>query len=133
MRYIYNLSCCKSLKLLGGIRVALDGSFFNGNVSDNSFHSVKRLSDEIEKLKNQVDEWLAVLDSSDRDEMSVPCHDPELPAKLEKLKALQSLQGTKEALLESLKQADQTQISKTDSDARLLTQQPPAKAGGLVR
>jgi len=40
----------RALNLLGGKRVAVDGSYFNGNVSNESFHSVKRLAENIEKL-----------------------------------------------------------------------------------
>ena len=127
------ITLCKSLKLLGGTRVAVDGSFFNGNVSDASFHSVKRLAEDIEKLKTRIDEWLKAFDKEDRDDMSVPCYDPDLPAKLEKLKTMQSLKETKETLLQSLKQADETQISETDSDARLLNKRGQTIAGYNVQ
>lgn len=124
---------CKSLKLLGGTRMAVDGSFFNGNVSDASFHSVKRLAEDIEKLKTRIDEWLNALDKGDREDLSVPSHDPDLPAKLEKIKAIQNLKDTKETLLESLKQAGETQISETDADARLLNKRGQTIAGYNVQ
>ena len=69
------------------------------------------------------------MDKEDRDDMTVPCHDPDLPVKLEKLKTMQSLKETKETLLQSLKQAGETQISETDSDARLLNKRGQTIAG----
>ena len=45
------IALCKELCLLGGERVAVDGSYFNGNVSDQSFRSVKGLHQEIQQLR----------------------------------------------------------------------------------
>jgi len=84
------MSLCRALNLLGGTRVAVDGSYFNGNVSDASFHSVKRLAEDIEKLGSRINEWLNALDQADRDDLESPSRDPDLPAKLEKLKGLQA-------------------------------------------
>jgi len=83
---------CRALNLLGGKRVAADGSYFNGNVSDASFHSLKRLAEDIEKLGSRIDEWLNALDQADRDDLESPSRDPDLPAKLE----LQALKESKE-------------------------------------
>jgi len=87
------------------------GCYFNGNVSDECFHSVKRLAEDIEKLGGRIDEWLSALDQADRDDLESPSRDPDLPAKLEKLKGLRSLKESKEELLNSLTAAGVTQIS----------------------
>lgn len=109
--HVQFIALCRALNLLGGKRVAVDGSYFNGNVSDESFHSVKRLAEDIEKLGGRIDEWFSALDQADRDDLESPSRDPDLPAKLEKLKGLQSLKEPKEELLNSLTAAGVTQIS----------------------
>ena len=131
--HIQFIALCRALNLLGGKRVAVDGSYFNGNVSDESFHSVKRLAEDIEKLGSRIDEWLNALDQADRDDLESPSRDPDLPAKLEKLKGLQALKESKEDLLKSLTAAGVTQISETDSDARLLNKRGQKTAGYNVQ
>jgi len=88
--HVQFIALCRALNLLGGKRVAVDGSYFNGNVSDASFHSVKRLAEDIEKLGSRIDEWFNALDQADRDNLESPSRDPDLPVKLEKLKGLQA-------------------------------------------
>jgi transposase len=45
---------CREWRLLGG-RVAVDGSHFNGNVSDKSFRSVARLEEEVRRLGERLE------------------------------------------------------------------------------
>jgi len=60
--HVQFIALCRALNLLGGKRVAVDGSYFNGNVSDASFHSVKRLAEDIESwgagLTNGSTHWI---------------------------------------------------------------------------
>ena len=90
LRHTQFIALCRALNLLGGKRVAVDGSYFNGNVSDESFPNLKRLAEDVEKLEKRIDEWFNALDQADRDDLETPSHDLDLPAKLGKLKGLQA-------------------------------------------
>lgn len=127
------IGLCKELGLLGGQRVGVDGSHFNGNVSDKSFRSVKGLAQDIERLEKRIGEWLEGLDVADREDLEAPARDPELPAKLEKLKAMQALKETQEAELKALEAAGETHCSVTDPDARLLNKRGNKTAGYNVQ
>lgn len=127
------IALCKELRLLGGERVAVDGSHFNGNASDQSFRSLKGLGRDIDQVEKQIEAHLAEMDRTDRDEVEAPSRDPEWPAKLEKLKRLKALKETKETLLESLQAMGETQVSSTDPDARLLNKRGQKTAGYNVQ
>ena len=127
------VALCKDLDLPGGKRVAVDGSHFNGNVSDKSFRSAKGLAQDIEKLDRRIGEWLDGMDAADREDLEAPARDPGLPAKLEKLKALQALKTVKEAELHALEEAGETHRSVTDPDARLLDKRGHTTAGYNVQ
>ena len=58
---------------------------------------------------------------------------PDLPAKLEKLKALQALKKAKEAELKALEESGETQRSATDPDARQLNKRGQKTAGYNVQ
>ncbi len=110
---------CRQLKLFGGERIAIDGSFFKGNVSANSFVTTKKLTQEIKQLDASIEEWLASLDQADLEE---PTDDAlkDDPGLTEKLEALQQKKAQKEVQLQALTQAGKTQQSSVDKDARLL-------------
>lgn len=127
------IALCKELKLLGGKRVGVDGSHFNGNVSDKSFRSLKSLARDIDKLEQQAAKWLEDMDAADREDIGTPSRDPGLPAKLEKLKALQALKKAKEAELKALEESGETQRSATDPDARQLNKRGQKTAGYNVQ
>ena len=127
------IALCKDLNLLGGKRAGVDGSHFNGNVSDKSFRSLKSLAQDIEKLEQKAAKWLEDMDAADREGFDAPSHDPGLPAKLEKLKALQALKKTKEEELKALEASGETQRSATDPDARQLNKRGQKTAGYNVQ
>ena len=110
---------CKQLQLFGGECIAIDGSFFKGNVSANSFVTTKKLTKKIKQLDDSIEEWLTSLDQADLEE---PTDDSlkDDPALTEKLVALRQKRAEKEAQLQSLTEAGKTQQSSVDKDARLL-------------
>lgn len=124
---------CKSLRLVGGEQVAVDGSAFNGNASDQSFRSVKRLKQDLERLEQRIETWLAELDPGDRDDLESPSRDPERPAKRQKLKELQARKQLKEDVLQTLEAVGETHVSTTDPDARLLNKKGQTIAGYNVQ
>lgn len=123
---------CRQLKLFGGERIAIDGSFFKGNVSSKSFVTTKGLTQEIKRLDASIEEWLASLDQADLDEPTDDAlkDDPELT---EKLEALQQKKAQKEAQLQALTQAGKTQQSSVDKDARLLNKRGQKTKGYNVQ
>jgi transposase len=127
------IALCKELKLLGGKRVGVDGSHFNGNVSDKSFRSLKSLARDIGKLEQRAAKWLEDMDAADREDIGTPSRDPGLPAKLEKLKALQALKKAKGDALKALEESGETQRSATDPDARQLNKRGQKTAGYNVQ
>ena len=123
---------CRELALFGGERVAVDGSFFKGNVSAKRFITVERLSREIKQLDAEIEEWLANLDRADQEE---PANDAlkDDPALAEKLKALQERKSEKETRLQGLKAEGKTQQSLVDKDARLLNKRGQKTQGYNVQ
>ena len=112
------LLVCRELKLFGGELVGIDSVFLEGNASKASIFTEQRLTTLLTRLEEKITSYLAVLDQHDADAHEVF---PEDQALAEKLKALQTRQQTYQGLLEELQASDETQISCTDPDARLLT------------
>jgi len=123
---------CRELALFGGERVAVDGSFFKGNVSARSFVTVKGLNREINQLDASIEAWLAQLDQSDKEE---PIDDAlkDDPALAEKLKALREQKQEKLTQLQGLKSEGRTQQSTVDNDARLLSKRGQKTQGYNVQ
>lgn len=118
---------CREWRLLGG-RVAVDGSHFNGNVSDKSFRSVARLEEEVRRL----DERLAGSQAEERTAREGDC-DPARPARREERRALAARREAKAGLLRTLAAAGETQASRTDPDARQLNKRGQKTAGYNVQ
>lgn len=125
---------CRELDLFGGKKVAIDGSFFRGNASKASIHTEKKLKKQIEELDAKITAYqneLAENDRCDDKESNQSIHeDPELGDKLERLKGRQV---QKQQQLQSLQTSDETQISTTDPDARLLSKSGQRVAGYNVQ
>ena len=112
---------CKELKLFGAERVAIDGSFFRGNVSKKSFITQKGLSKAIKALEADITTWLSGLDAQDQRETSGDSTDDTgLSEKLTRIKQLQENKQRQEDQLRQLQALGKTQYSHIDSDARLL-------------
>jgi len=112
---------CKELNLFGGKKVAVDGSFFRGNASKASITTESTLKKQLKALDEKIEAYHQELDNNDQLEMQETLsgieEDPQLDKKLEKLKAKQI---EKQQQLKKLQDSDSTQLSTTDSDARLL-------------
>ena len=126
------IGLCKELSLFGGDTVAVDGSLFRGNVSRKSFSTTKKLTKQLERLNEQIEQWLRELDAEDTQEGELG-DDEGLAEKLERLKALQEEKAQKEAQRRALEQAGRTQCSRVDPDARLLRKQGQKVTGYNVQ
>jgi len=112
------LQVCRELKLFGGELVGIDSAFFEGDASRASLYTEKRLRKLLDRIETHVAAYLEALDQHDAQETDAS-HDDE-PLK-EKLAALQDRQQECQGLLDRLESSEQTQVSTTDDDARLLS------------
>jgi len=114
------VALCKELDLLGGEVVAVDGAFFNASASDASVVTKTRLEKDLKQIELDIDAYCQGLDAQDEQEsgsaldLGTTC---ELDAKLAKLKAQQA---RKQAQIKRLEDSGETQLSRTDPDARAL-------------
>jgi transposase len=108
---------CRELHLFGGELVGIDSMFLEGDASKASIYTEQRLKKLLTRLDGRITEYLAMLDQGDIEEPEMASQDQALA---EKLTALQTRQQTYQGLLETLQASEETQISQTDADARLL-------------
>jgi transposase len=124
------------LDLLGGALVAIDGAFFHGDASKGSIVTQKRLTEQLAALDRSIEEYSAALEANDTAEAAVA---PAPPAASpgddigQKLAALRTRRAAAEGDLAKLAESEQTQLSRTDPDARLLTKHGQIVAGYNVQ
>ena len=111
---------CKDLDLLGGEEIGIDGAFFNASASDASVITKTTLEKRLTQIERDIDAYHHALETQDAQERGLPedlSKTPELAAKIVKLQARQAQHA---ALLKQLADSGDTQISRTDPDARAL-------------
>jgi transposase len=124
----------RALDLVGGERVAIDGSFFDGNASKASIATRKRLAERLAKLEREIEEYCATLDANDAAEATEsPARRPAGEDVASKLAALQARRDATKADLATLAASGETQLSHTDPDARLLSKNGQSVAGYNVQ
>jgi len=121
---------CKELDLFGRELVAIDGSYFRGNVNKGRIFTEARLQKALTRLEQQITAYLQALDDADRSEGEVAPKTAELK---EKLAALQARRTTHQARLEQLQASGATQLAEGDADARLLAKSGQCVAGYNVQ
>ena len=127
----------RELDLVGGSVVAIDGSFFHGDASKASIFTRKRLADQIARLDIEIAAYGKSLEDNDAAEARGKGKDRsddsdggDVGARMAKLMARRSRAKSD---LERLEESDQTQLSKTDPDARLLVKNGQGTAGYNVQ
>ncbi len=110
---------CRELSLLGGSRVAVDGTFLKADANLDSFQTKRSLARDLRRLEKRIAAYHRQLDEADArgEECGDGSEDPDLPVKL---KALIERQQKKKALQEHLQESGERQVSGVDADARLL-------------
>lgn len=121
------LLLCRSLELVGGEVVAIDGSFFRGNASKSSIITRNRLTQQLKKLELSIEQYHQALNEQDRLEAAPPTSEGE--SLVEKLARLETQKQQLDQQLAELQACDETQLSRTDSDARLLSKSGQRVAG----
>jgi transposase len=130
----------RELGLVGGEVVAIDGAFFDGNASKASIKTQRRIAKRLAEIEREIEAYGAVLEANDRAEAERP------PAGREggggdggrgdvaqKVAALMAKRATMQADLARLEDSGQTQLSRTDADARLLSKNGQVVAGYNVQ
>ena len=104
---------CVELGLVGGNVVSVDGTKLHANNNKKRNFSVKSLTKKIAHIDEQVSEYLSTLDKNDGINTDI--------------QQLESRKNSYQDMLEHLNNSNETQISKTDPDSRLMDN----KKGGL--
>ena len=104
---------CMELGLIGGKLLAIDGTKIHAYNNKKRNHSAKSLKKKIESLDEQIAEYFAELDKND--------------SQSEKIQELETRKESYKEMLDELHNSDETQISVTDPDSRLMDN----KKGGL--
>ncbi len=121
---------CKQLGLYGAQLVHIDGSFFRGNASKNSTYTKTRLQKLLKKIDTDIETYLTELSETDKEKLAKPLKVADLQVKL---KDLQQHRQTYQDYLERIEDGDETQVSVTDEDARLLKKNDQQLAGYNVQ
>jgi transposase len=124
----------RGLDLLGGEIVAIDGAFFDGNASKGSIVTRARLEEQVAAVEREIAQYTAALDANDAAEASQPEAERRSHANVAgKLAALIAKREAASADLAKLAASGQTQLSRTDDDARLLSKNGQSVAGYNVQ
>jgi transposase len=128
----------RELGLVSGALVAIDGAFFHGNASKASIRTQKKLAKHLAALDRDIEAYRSALETNDAAEA------PRGPAggdrgdgdgvdMAQKMTALMARRAQAQADLERLKESGETQLSRTDADARLLSKSGQIVAGYNVQ
>lgn len=125
---------CKELELFGGELAGIDGSFFRASASKASIQTRKQLKKEIVRIEQAIEKYQDTLSQSDQaDEQHGLGSLVEDEALSEKLQALKDRQQNEHAKLKAMEAQGETQHSRTDKDARLLSKNGQKVAGYNVQ
>lgn len=129
----------RELGLVGGTLVAVDGALFHGNASKDSIFTRGKLARQIAKLDQEIEAYGKSLDANDTAEARQPAggsgdgHEGGGGDLGDKMKELMARRKRAQADLKDLETGDKGQVSKTDSDARLLSKGDQTIAGYNVQ
>lgn len=129
----------RELGLVSGALVAIDGAFFHGDASKASIVTRKRLAEQLAAIDREIDAYGGALDANDAAEAARPpagndCGDGNGGGDIaQKMAALMARRVKAQADLSRLDESGETQLSRTDADARLLTKNGQTIAGYNVQ
>jgi transposase len=127
----------RELGLVGGTVVAIDGSFFHGDASKASIFTRKRLAEQITKLDQEIEAYGKALEDNDaaeaRDRTDGDGGGGDGGDLGAKVAALIAKRSRAQADLDRLEANGETQLSRTDPDARLLSKSGQTLAGYNVQ
>ena len=71
----------RELELIGGSRVAIDGSLFHGNASKDSIFTKSRLEKQVARLDKEIEAYGQALDANDAEEAQEQAGGPGMAAR----------------------------------------------------
>src|SRR5437763_11284997 len=119
----------RQLDLLGGGLVAIDGAFFHGDASKASIVTAKRLAEQLAALERDIAAYAEALEANDAAEAAAEPVERSCADAAQKLAALLEKRARAKADLGQLEASGETQLSRTDADARLLSKPGQVVAG----
>jgi transposase len=124
----------RELGLVGGEVVAIDGAFFDGNASKASITTRKKLAERIAALDRDIEAYRATLNENDAAEDAQPASSVCAVADIsQKVTSLMAKRTQLQADLDRVEARGETQLSRTDEDARLLSKNGQVVAGYNVQ
>ena len=128
----------RELGLVGGECVAIDGAFFAGDASKASIKTRHRLAEQLAALEQDIEAYGVALEVNDAAEAGHPAADQDGGGGngedvAQKVTALMEKRAKVKASLAQLDESGQTQLSRTDEDARLLSKRGQIVAGYNVQ
>jgi transposase len=127
----------RELDLIGGELVAIDGAFFHGDASKASIATGKRLGDRLAALDREIEAYAGALDANDAAEARPLSEDHRGDRDgsdvAHKMTALMAKRARAAADLKALAESGESQLSRTDADARLLSKNGQTLAGYNVQ
>ena len=109
---------CKKLDLFGCELIAIDGSKFSAVNSNSRNFTKNKLQKLILKVDEQIDVYLKELDLGDRSEQNVKT--PSAEELNKKIEQLRTRKGKYQGLQQQLAKSEDTQVSLTDPDSRMM-------------
>src|SRR5437588_10569533 len=126
----------RELGLLSGELVAIDGAFFHGDASKASIVTRKRLIEQLAALDRDIEAYGGTLDANDAEEARRSGGGDDRGGGgdiAQKVAALMAKRAQAQVELETLAASGETQVSRTDADARLLSKNGQTVAGYNVQ
>jgi len=128
----------RELGLVGGELVAIDGAFFDGNASKGSIKTRRKLAERLAEIDREIEAYGTALEANDaaEGERSPAGRDDDGRGGedvAQKVAALMERRQKLQADLTQLDESGDTQLSRTDRDARLLSKSGQVVAGYNVQ
>jgi len=129
----------RALDLVSGELVAIDGSFFHGDASKGSIATRKKLSAQLAALDRDIEAYGRALETNDSAETRASSGEDRGDDRRdgggasERMTALMEQRAELQADVGRLEESGETQLSRTDEDARLLTKNGQTVAGYNVQ
>jgi transposase len=128
----------RELDLIDGSLVAIDGAFFHGDASKASIATRKKLTEQIATVDRDIEVYRATLEANDAAEATCSRADGRDGSEgdgdiAQRVAALMARRAQALADLDRLAASGETQLSRTDADARLLTKNGQTVAGYNVQ
>jgi len=131
----------RELGLVGGERVAIDGAFFDGNASKGSIKTRRKLAEHLAQIDREIEAYGAALEANDSAEDCSPAGrngegDRDGGGEEDVAQTMATLMARRtriQADLARLEESGETQVSRTDADARLLSKNGQRIAGYNVQ